>query len=104
MIVFDEDRMVARIMSAIRTDRAEATVLMTNLKHLDSRLQEPVDQWLAGGDAQSFAYEGVNLGAIMFYFQTHFVGALHSMNRLMDGTIDLETYKQHVTGPLFVDD
>jgi len=51
---------------------------MTNLKHLDSRLQEPVDQWLAGGDAQSFAYEGVDLGAIMFYFQTHFVGALHS--------------------------
>ena len=104
MISFDEERMLDRIQSETGQDREYAEMLVGPLRGLDHRLQEPVDQWLAGADARAFSYEGVRLGTIMLYLQTDFIGGFHFMNALMDGTEELESFKEDIAGPIFVDD
>lgn len=96
MIFFNDHLMFEKIIAEITSDVDSAKTQMINLKKIDGRLQEPVDQWLANKNPESFSYEGIALATIMFRLQTDFIGALHYMSKLMNDPRELDSFKQEI--------
>lgn len=103
MLNYDKTVLYKKLIKDLNTDERLAKALLKTMANLDERLQEPLDNWLAGKNADDYCFDGISLAVIQFRFRYNFIDSLYQMDSFMKDDKDRELFKEEMTKPLLLD-
>jgi hypothetical protein len=98
LLIFDENQLKTILIEEEGIEESKTFFIIENLKTLDDRLQEAMDQWMKDRSISNFDVEGVDLKFIMEKGKVNFHNALTIMNAFLYDPNLAETYKQNPYG------
>ncbi|KFZ41296.1 MULTISPECIES: hypothetical protein [Thermoactinomyces] len=103
MLSFDENQLKSVLIEEEGIEESKTSFIIENLKKLDDRLQETMDQWMKDRSISNFNVEGVDLKFIMEKGKVNFHNALTIMNAFLYDPNLAETYRKNpyaFSGPM----
>lgn len=99
MLEFNDKDVIEKLTQKDNWSISDASAAVKTLANLDSRLQTPLDAWLAGQEADAFAFDGVSLRKIMKTEALTLIEAFYRMHKLMNDIDQIEKFKAAMNKP-----